>query len=238
MAETLSGVNGEILRWAREFYNMNAEDAAKAIGVDVERYCNWEAGTDHPTYAKLRKISEVFRKPSAVFFFPTPPQLPPIKGDLRTLPDDVVNRFSKNIIIQFEKAKVYQMSLKELYSDRESIFMRKDAYPADATALCDYFRTALAFPIAAQKARKSTKVVFEIYREKFYDLGIYVFKETSVYKGYKQDKIEMRGDRAEMSDFPLYLNTVAGGLDRRDQTIGGFSFVVKIYAVPVVEIIG
>ena len=66
----------------------------------------------------------------------------------------------------------------------------------------------------------------------------YEIKETSVYKGYKQDKIEMMGDRAEMSDFPLYLNTVAGGLDRRDQTIGGFSFVVKIYAVPVVEIIG
>ena len=66
----------------------------------------------------------------------------------------------------------------------------------------------------------------------------YKKSKTSVYKGYKQDKIEMRGDRAEMSDFPLYLNTVAGGLDRRDQTIGGFSFVVKIYAVPVVEIIG
>lgn len=65
-----------------------------------------------------------------------------------------------------------------------------------------------------------------------------LLRQTSVYKGYKQDKIEMRGDRAEMSDFPLYLNTVAGGLDRRDQTIGGFSFVVKIYAVPVVEIIG
>ena len=62
--------------------------------------------------------------------------------------------------------------------------------------------------------------------------------QTSVYKGYKRDKIEMRGDRAEISDFPLYLNTVAGGLDRRDQTIGGFSFVVKIYALPVVEIIG
>ena len=69
------------------------------------------------------------------------------------------------------------------------------------------------------------------------DTLLYVL-QTSVYKGYKQDKIEMRGDRAEMSDFPLYLNTVAGGLDRRDQTIGGFSFVVKIYAVPVVEIIG
>ena len=66
----------------------------------------------------------------------------------------------------------------------------------------------------------------------------FIMMQTSVYKGYKQDKIEMRGDRAEMSDFPLYLNTVAGSLDCRDQTIGGFSFVVKIYAVPVIEIIG
>ena len=67
---------------------------------------------------------------------------------------------------------------------------------------------------------------------------LFLALQTSVYKGYKRDKIEMRGDRAEMSDFPLYLNTVAGGLDRRDQAISGFSFVVKIYAVPVVEIIG
>ena len=67
---------------------------------------------------------------------------------------------------------------------------------------------------------------------------IFMICKTSVYKGYKRDKIEMRVDRVEVSDFPLYLNTVAGGLDRRDQTIGGFSFVVKIYAVPVVEIIG
>ena len=63
-------------------------------------------------------------------------------------------------------------------------------------------------------------------------------RQASVYKGYKRDEIEMRGDRAEMSDFPLYLNTVAGGLDCRNQAIGGFSFVVKIYALPVVEIIG
>ena len=56
--------------------------------------------------------------------------------------------------------------------------------------------------------------------------------------GLKEQAKEMRGDRAEISDFPLYLNTVAGGLDCRDQAISGFSFVVKIYAVPVVEIIG
>ena len=72
----------------------------------------------------------------------------------------------------------------------------------------------------------------------FVDTFLSDISKASVYKGYKRDKIEMRGDRAEMSDFPLYLNTVAGGLDCRNQAIGGFSFVVKIYALPVVKIIG
>lgn len=45
LAETLSGVNGNIIRWARELYNMDAEEAARAIGVDIERYNSWENGT-------------------------------------------------------------------------------------------------------------------------------------------------------------------------------------------------
>lgn len=93
--------------------------------------------------------------------------------------------------------------------------------------------TVLGFDLIARLL-----LVFRMSRSLAEVLFVSYNSETSVYKGYKQDKIEMRGDRAEMSDFPLYLNTVAGGLDRRDQTIGGFSFVVKIYAVPVVEIIG
>ena len=54
MAEVLTGVNGNILKWAREFYNMSLEEAATAIGVDYEKYCSWEDGSDFPTYAKLR----------------------------------------------------------------------------------------------------------------------------------------------------------------------------------------
>jgi Zn-dependent peptidase ImmA (M78 family) len=36
----------------------------------------------------------------------------------------------------------------------------------------------MRFPIEAQKGRKNTKIVFEIYREKFFELGIYVFKDA------------------------------------------------------------
>lgn len=178
MAESLLGVNGDIIRWAREYYNMQPDEAARAIGVELQRYLNWEANREFPTYAKLKKISEVFHKPSAIFFFSEPPNVPPIKGDLRTLPDGVTNRFSKNIIVQFEHAKVYQMSLKELYPEKECILREKDNFPENMVELCNYFRRILKFPLSAQKARKSTKIVFEIYRERFYDLGIYVFKEA------------------------------------------------------------
>ena len=178
MAEALSGVNGKIIQWAREYYNMSPEEAAQKIGVDLEKDKDWEAGTDYPTYAKLKKMSDVFHKPSALFFFPVPPQIASPKGDLRTLPDAVVSRLSRNVILQLEKAKVYQLSLIELYGERDSIFMHRDEFPDGVDALCEFFREKLEFPIAAQKARKSTKVVFEIYREKFYDIGIYVFKDS------------------------------------------------------------
>ena len=114
------------------------------------------------------------------------------------------------------------------YSEQERTYIKKRLKEEAAKCLAKYGvrRTTVDEIVRRVHIPKGTFYLF------------YKSKETSVYKGYKQDKIEMRGDRAEMSDFPLYLNTVAGGLDRRDQTIGGFSFVVKIYAVPVVEIIG
>lgn len=178
MAEVLTGVNGSILKWAREFYNMSIEDAALAIGVDFEKYCSWEDGTDFPTYAKLRKVSDVFHKPSAIFFFPEPPTLPTIKGDLRTLSAEVVGGLSKNVIMQFEKAKSYQMNLRELYGEKQSILSKREDFPEDLDELCEYIRNIISFPIKAQKGRKSAKVVFEVFREKFYELGIYVFKDS------------------------------------------------------------
>ena len=178
MAEQLSGVNGNIIRWAREFYNMSEEEAARSIGVSGEKYSAWESGAEFPTYAKLKKISDVFRKPSAVFFFSEPPDIPPIKGDLRTLPDTVVDGFSKNVMVQLEKAKAYQLNLMELYETSNCIFTNRDIIPSDIKQLCNYLRSLMGFPITAQKGRKNTKVVFEIYREKLYELGIYVFKDS------------------------------------------------------------
>lgn len=178
MAEELTGINGKIIRWAREFYNMTQEDAASAIGIDLEKYSAWENGEAFPTYAKLKKISDVFRKPSAIFFFPEPPVIPKLKGDFRTLSDVIIDNLSKNIIIQMEKAKSYQLFLQELYGTSNCIFSNRNIIPTNTNELCIFLRKIINFPLKAQKGRKNTKIIFEIYREKFYELGIYVFKDT------------------------------------------------------------
>lgn len=155
---------------------MSEEEAAYSIGIDIDRYINWEKGVDFPTYAMLKKVGNVFKKPTAIFFFPEPPSLPDIKADLRTLPSSISSSFSKYIIRQFELAQVYQLNLKDLYGDRISLIQRIRTENVNINDLCDEIREELAFPIAAQKARKSDKVVFEIFREKLYEIGVYVFK--------------------------------------------------------------
>ena len=135
--------------------------------------------------------------------------------------DDDLDLYDFEIETAPQKRSLCVDSIRMLYSGEIDEFVEKELLPDAAetmNALSEAEKTAVSLLLKAY-------------------IG-FLSEETSVYKGYKQDKIEMRGDRAEMSDFPLYLNTVAGGLDCRDQTIGGFSFVVKIYAVPVVEIIG
>lgn len=55
MAEALTGVNGAIIQWARERYNISTEVAAQAIGIDTQRYERWERNEEFPTYAMLKK---------------------------------------------------------------------------------------------------------------------------------------------------------------------------------------
>lgn len=48
MAEALTGVNGSIIKWAREYYNMSPIDAACSIGIDLERYKNGKKELSFP----------------------------------------------------------------------------------------------------------------------------------------------------------------------------------------------
>lgn len=212
MGEALTGVNGNIIRWARETYNMKVSEAAVALNVSNEKYLEWEDGKEYPTYAKLKKISNVFRKPSAIFFFPSPPEIPDNKGDLRTLPNVVINKLSKHVVIQFELARVYQINLFELYGNKSSTFNNMSINLEKTTNVAYTIRLLLGYTLKSQKKKKNAKSVFEEFRERLYALGVYVFKNS-----FRDDSVS--GISVADKNYPIIIINNKMSFARQNSTL-------------------
>ncbi len=92
MAEKITSINKSMLTWARE-------STVTPIEVMEEKFKNirkWESGDDYPTYAQLRALSDYYRKPIVVFFFPEPPKMKNIASSFRTFPSAVGSVFNRN----------------------------------------------------------------------------------------------------------------------------------------------
>ena len=73
-------VTPAIVRWARERAGYSIEDAKRHF----KKISAWEAGEDAPSYPQLEQMAEKFKCPVGVFFFPEPPDVPPVEGSFRS----------------------------------------------------------------------------------------------------------------------------------------------------------
>ena len=83
MAREEIQVNPDLIAWARKRAGLTLEEASKKFN----RIAAWEAGDASPTYLQLERLAGKLKLPLAVFFFPEPPSLPPIRESFRILPD-------------------------------------------------------------------------------------------------------------------------------------------------------
>ncbi|WP_437833650.1 ImmA/IrrE family metallo-endopeptidase [Sorangium sp. So ce1153] len=67
-------VDPELLIWARTSIHYTIDVAAKRMGLPPDRLAKWEAGHERPTIAQLRRLAEIYKRPLAVFFLPSPPK--------------------------------------------------------------------------------------------------------------------------------------------------------------------
>jgi Zn-dependent peptidase ImmA (M78 family)/DNA-binding XRE family transcriptional regulator len=82
-----ANVNPRILVWGREHAGLSPEDAARKVGVSLEKLRAWEAGDARPTVRQARLLGKAYRRPSAFFYLYNPPESPPDLPDFRRLPD-------------------------------------------------------------------------------------------------------------------------------------------------------
>lgn len=179
MAEKMTSINPSILTWCRESCGISIEDASIRFGAD--RIRKWENGEDYPTYSQLRQLCEYYRKPIAVCFFPEPPVLKSLPASFRTIPSSIQHRmFGREITELLDDARVMQLNLYELHDNQNARYALFSSmkFSSDIPVMAQQLRKVLNAELATQKSIKKASDHFEYWRDKFAEIGIFVFKEA------------------------------------------------------------
>ncbi len=74
MARVEANPTPSVLIWARETSGLTTQIAAKKVGVSADRLAAWESDEQKPTFAQLRKLATVYKRPLAIFYLEEPPK--------------------------------------------------------------------------------------------------------------------------------------------------------------------
>jgi Zn-dependent peptidase ImmA (M78 family)/transcriptional regulator with XRE-family HTH domain len=177
-------VTGAVITWARERAGISIAEAAETFRAIAA----WEAEKESPTYPQLENMSEVFKVPVAVFFFPEPPDLPPISESFRTLPEAEFELLPSRIRYLLRKAKAFQISLQELSGENaaKNQIVRdvRFAPNVSARAMAKYVRRYLGITFDEQVSWNDADVALASWRQALQKVGVYTFKDAFRVDGY------------------------------------------------------
>jgi Zn-dependent peptidase ImmA (M78 family) len=172
-------ITPEVLRWARERARFSIDEAR----VDFHDIGAWEQGESFPSYPQLERLSETFKVPIAVFFFPKPPEVPPIRDSFRTLPDTQFDTLPRGVRFLLRKAKALQINLAELNDGRnpaESFILHdlRFALDMDIREMARRVRAYLGVSLAEQMTWANSETAFDAWRDSLETHGVSVFKDA------------------------------------------------------------
>jgi Zn-dependent peptidase ImmA (M78 family)/transcriptional regulator with XRE-family HTH domain len=202
----LPGVQPALLKWARESAHLSLEEVAGRLKKAVEEIDAWESGANAPSYAQLEKLAyELYKRPLAIFFLPSPPAEPKPEAEFRALPDTDLRRLSRETVFLIRRARAYQASLVELFDGRSPIAeplwkrvgldVSKPIAPQAAVV-----RASLGVPApgANEWGAADGDEALKLWRKAIEAGGVFVFKDT-----FKQSEIS--GFCLEHPELPVVM---------------------------------
>ena len=201
MATDQIAVTPAVLTWARERAGFSLDD----LLAKFKKLDEWEAGDSSPTYPQLEQLADKLKVPIAVFFFPDPPDLPPISNSFRTLPETMFARIPPRIVYLLRKAKAMQLNLAELNeggNPAARLVSRDLSFDPNVSiaAMTRRVREYLGVSIADQSDWANAETALKAWRQALQDVGVFVFKDAFRFKGYS-------GFCLYDDDFPIiYVN--------------------------------
>lgn len=183
-------ITPNVVAWARKRAGYpTAEDAAEKL--KLKKIPLWEDANDAalPSYPQLEKMADAFKVPIAVFFFPEPPDLPPISETFRTLGSEQFDLLPPRVRFLLRKARAFQISLEELNGGKnpaERLITRDLAFQPTASVdtIARTVREYLDVTLEEQFGWKDIDAALEHWRQALLRVGVYVFKDQFRQDGF------------------------------------------------------
>jgi Zn-dependent peptidase ImmA (M78 family) len=113
--QNVININPEILVWARKESGIETDDILSALEIDHPTYLLWEKfGTNIP-FSKIKILSKIFQRQTALFFLPAVPEKPRRPIDNRNLMDFHA-KLSPETLLSIRRANRYCDLLNNLNS--------------------------------------------------------------------------------------------------------------------------
>ena len=172
-------VTPEVMKWARESAGLTLDEAATKIGRPQHEIAQWESGELRPSIAQARKACEVYRRPLAVFYLPSPPEDFDTLRDFRKLPRGVVRTYSSMLRRIIRTAVEHQNWVRDfLLSERMSPlpFVGSETTDTNPEELALAIREALGVDLTSQQRAASREAALSLWMMHAEKNGIFIFR--------------------------------------------------------------
>lgn len=180
VSTTKAPINGKVLFWARQQSGYSLEELSKKIGVKKEKFLNWESGEVLPSLPQLKKISNVFKRPTSLFFFQDPPEEMSPPKDFRVLFEKGQQGISPKLRIEIRDCLRKRDLALEMAQDLEQPFVEFE-YSLKSSDLEKEglrFREIFGLTNKNQQEFQDSYGLFNHLRSKIESTGVLVFQSS------------------------------------------------------------
>jgi Zn-dependent peptidase ImmA (M78 family) len=169
-----------VLRWARERAKISVEILADKLSkfwedISPELITKWEKGIERPDPTHIKKLAEIYKRPTAVFLLAHPPEESTLPPDRRTIGSKESKTFSPETLLIIRKARRVQEladELKEGLNIPRLFKYKKHRISEDPVSLAANIRADLSISINDQARSRTYSEFFEFLRRKIESTGV------------------------------------------------------------------
>lgn len=110
-------VNNEVLRWAVDESGLSPDEIASRSEVSRETVASWLSGSERPTRGQLTRLAALLRRPTTLFFLPSPPASSGLPPSLRRAVGRTERTLTANELQEVRRARRTQRLVSLLLRD-------------------------------------------------------------------------------------------------------------------------